>query len=166
MTKETLLLKLKEWSQKRKSSNNDEKSKGGGIFKGLMKGKSNTAASSAAQRGLDVGRLRREAKGDTKISEQDRIYFHGEGPPNLNTSLTSAAQVLRKPVFVSKEWSNGKVLDRLADTLGVQNQNNRTSDQDKRLQLFHIESGTLLEMDKKFGQVVKNGDTVVIARGW
>jgi hypothetical protein len=58
------------------------------------------------------------------------------------------------------------VLDRLADTLGVQNQNNRTGDQDKRLQLFHIESGTLLEMDKKFGDVVKTGDTIVIARGW
>jgi len=50
--------------------------------------------------------------------------------------------------------------------LGVQNQNNRTGDQEKRLQLFHIESGTLLEMDKKFGDLVKTGDTIVIARGW
>jgi hypothetical protein len=57
-------------------------------------------------------------------------------------------------------------LDRLADTLGVQNQNNRSEDKEKRLQLFHIESGTLLEMDRKFGELVKNGDTIVIARGW
>jgi AN1-type zinc finger protein 1 len=161
MSKETLLSKLKEWSSKRKSSTGDEKSKGG--LRGLIKIKSN---SSPVQRGMEIGHLKRDAKGDTKIPESERIYFHGEGPPNLTTPLTSAAQVLRKPVFVSKEWSNGKVLDRLADTLGVQNQNNRTSDQEKRLQLFHIESGTLLEMDKKFGQVVKNGDTIVIARGW
>jgi hypothetical protein len=58
------------------------------------------------------------------------------------------------------------VLDRLADTLGVSNQNNRTGEQDKRLQLFHIESGTLLKMDRKFGEFVKTGDTVVLARGW
>jgi hypothetical protein len=58
------------------------------------------------------------------------------------------------------------VLDRLADTLGVKNQNNQTLDKDKKLQLFHIESGTLLEMDRKFGELVKNGDTVVLARGW
>jgi hypothetical protein len=57
-------------------------------------------------------------------------------------------------------------LDRLADILGVPNENNRTTDQDRRLQLFHIESGTLLEMNKKFGELVKNGDTIVIARGW
>jgi len=57
-------------------------------------------------------------------------------------------------------------LDKLADILGVQNQNNRTGDKHKRLQLFHIESGTLLEMDRKFGELVKNGDTIVIARGW
>jgi hypothetical protein len=73
---------------------------------------------------------------------------------------------LRKPVFFSREWSNGKVLDKLAETLGVQNKNNSTGDKEKRLQLFHIESGTLLEMDRKFGELVKNGDTVVIARGW
>jgi hypothetical protein len=54
----------------------------------------------------------------------------------------------------------------LAEVLGVPNQNNRTVDQEKRLQLFHFESGTLLEMEKKFGELVKTGDTIVLARGW
>jgi AN1-type zinc finger protein 1 len=167
MTKEKLLSKLKEWSRSRKStSSSSESEKKPGLFKGLMRTKSNQPTSSVAQRGVEIGRLRREAKGDAKISEEKRVYVHAEGPPNLNGSVTQAAQVLKKPVFVSKEWSNGKVLDRLADALSVANLNNRSEDKDKRLQLFHIESGTLLEMDKKFGEVVKTGDTVVLARGW
>jgi len=164
ITKENLLTKLKEWSANRKAA--DEKGKGANIFKGLMRSKSNQPSSTIVQRSLAVSQLRKEAKGDAKIPDNERIYINGEGPPNLNGSITSAAQVLRKPVFFSKDWSNGKVLDRLADTLGVKNENNRTGDQDRRLQLFHIESGTLLDMNKKFGEVVKNGDTVVIARGW
>src|SRR5436190_5273634 len=164
MTKETLLKKIRVWSSNRNKSEN-EKPKGN-LLKSLIRTKSNQANSTVVQRGLEIGRLRKEAKGDTKITEDKWIYVHGEGPPNLNAPLTSAAQVLRKPVFYSKEWSNGKVLDRLADTLGVTNQNNRSDDKEKRLQLFHIESGTLLEMDRKFGELVKNGDTVVIARGW
>ena len=99
MTKEKLLSKLKEWSSNRKSGTDKPK---GSILKSLIRTKSNQANSTVVQRGLEIGRLRKEAKGDTKIAEDKRIYVHGEGPPNLNGPLTSAAQVLRKPVYFSK----------------------------------------------------------------
>jgi hypothetical protein len=67
-----------------------------------MKTRSNPGSSAIVQRGQEIGRLRREAKGDVKITEDKRVYVNGEGPPNLTTPLTSAAQVLRKPVFFSK----------------------------------------------------------------
>ena len=67
-----------------------------------MRTKSNQANSAVVQRGLEIGRLRKEAKGDTKIAEDKRIYVHGEGPPNLNAVVTSVTQVLRKPVYFSK----------------------------------------------------------------
>ena len=108
MTKEKLLSKLKEWSSNRKSSEN-EKPKGG-LLKGLIRTKSNQANSTVVQRGLEIGRLRKEAKGDTKIAEDKRIYVHGEGPPNLNAPLTNAAQVLRKPVFFSKVYSFAQIM--------------------------------------------------------
>jgi hypothetical protein len=100
MTKEKLLSKLKEWSLSRKSTNDDKPK--GGVLKGLIRPKSNQANSAVVQRGVAIGQLRREAKGDSKIAEDQRIYIHGEGPPNLNAPLTSAAQVIRKPVFFSK----------------------------------------------------------------
>jgi hypothetical protein len=100
MTKEKLLLRLKEWSLSRKTSVT-EKSKGG-LLKGLIRTKSNQANSTVVQRGLEIGKLRRDAKGDTKIAEDKRIYVHGEGPPNLSAPLTNAAQILRKPVYFSK----------------------------------------------------------------
>ena len=100
MTKENLLKKLKEWSLTRKSSES-EKPKGS-LIKNLIRTKSNQANSVVVQRGLEIGRLRRDAKGDTKIAEDKRIYVHGEGPPNLSVPLTNATQVLRKPVYFSK----------------------------------------------------------------
>lgn len=99
MTKEKLLIRLKEWSSNRKSSSDPKK---GSLLKGLMRTKSNQANSSVVQRGLEIGRLRKEAKGDTKITEDKRVYVHGEGPPNLTGPLTSASQLLRKPVYFSK----------------------------------------------------------------
>jgi hypothetical protein len=103
MTTDKLLLKLKEWSLKRKnsSSSSGDKPKNS-LLKGLIRTKSNQANSAVVQRGLEIGRLRKEAKGDTKIAEDKRIYVHGEGPPNLNAAVTSATQVLRKPVYFSK----------------------------------------------------------------
>jgi hypothetical protein len=103
MTKEKLLFKLKEWSSKRKSSSDDKKK--GGLLKGLIRTKSNQANSSVVQRGLEIGQLRKDAKGDTKIAEDKRVYVHGEGPPNLTGPLTSASQLLRKPVYFSKVCS-------------------------------------------------------------
>ena len=100
MTKEKLLSRLKEWSLTRKSSEN-EKPKGS-LIKSLIRTKSNQTNSTVVQRGLELGRLRREAKGDTKIAEDKRIYVHGEGPPNLTAPLINAAQILRKPVYFSK----------------------------------------------------------------
>lgn len=102
MTKEKLLLRLKEWSLTRKSSEKEKSS--GSLFKSLIRTKSNQANSAVVQRGLEIGRLRREAKGDTKIAEDNRIYVHGEGPPNLSAPLTNASQVLRKPVYFSKVY--------------------------------------------------------------
>ena len=102
LTKDKLLLRLKEWSSSRKSSSSGGDKPKNSLLKGLMRTKSNQANSTVVQRGLEIGRLRKEAKGDTKTAEDKRIYVHGEGPPNLNAPLTSAAQVLRKPVFFSR----------------------------------------------------------------
>jgi len=103
MTKDKLLLKLKEWSSIRKSSSSSDGDKPkNSLLKGLIRTKSSQANSTVVQRGLEIGRLRKEAKGDTKIAEDKRIYVHGEGPPNLTAPLTSATQVLRKPVYFSK----------------------------------------------------------------
>ena len=100
LSRESFLAKLKEWSSNRKSA--DGAKQKGSLLKGLIKTKSNQANSAVVRRGLEIGQLRREAKGDTKITEDKRIYVHGEGPPNLTTPLTSATQVLRKPVYFSK----------------------------------------------------------------
>ena len=102
MTKDKLLIRLKEWSQIRKSAE-DAKPKGS-LLKGLIRTKSNQANSSIVLRGQEIARLRKEAVGDSKLEESKRVYVHGEGPPNLTSSVVSATQVIRKSVYFSKVY--------------------------------------------------------------
>ena len=104
MTKDVFLQKLKDWSLKRKSA--EDGNRKGNLFKGLIRTNSNQTNSAVVQRGLEVARLKKEAKGDSKIAEDKRIYVNGEGPPNLSVPLTSATQVLRKPVYFSRVCSH------------------------------------------------------------
>jgi hypothetical protein len=103
MTKDKLLLRLKEWSLKRKSVAEDAKPKTS-VLKGLIRTKSKET-STVVIRGQEIARLRKEAVGDNKLEESKRVYVHGEGPPNLTSSIVSAGQVLRKPVYFSKVFS-------------------------------------------------------------
>jgi hypothetical protein len=93
VTKETLLLRLKEWKQKCTPAT---KSKGN-IFTGLVKTKS-------AEIAREMARLRKDAVGDSKVEESKRVYVYGSGPPNFNSPVASVAQLPRKPFYFSKVY--------------------------------------------------------------
>lgn len=109
---------------------------------------------------LELNKLKKEAKGDSKIPAEKRVYLHVEAEAATTTSKVSAGDY-----FYNKEWSVGRLLDAAAQALQVENVNNRGGGEDSKLRVFHIEGGRLLEFSEKVGIGLQNGNTIVLLRG-
>jgi hypothetical protein len=80
----------------------------------------------------------------------------------------AGAKVPRTDAFFSAEWVVGRVLDAAAQTLAVNNVNNRVDSEESKLRVFWVEGGRLLAFNEKLGPSgakVKSGDTLVLLRG-
>ena len=109
---------------------------------------------------LALNKLKKDAKGDSKIPAEKRVYLHVEAE-----AATTTSKVYAGDYFYSKEWSVGRLLDEAARVLQVENVNNRGGGEDSKLRVFHIEGGRLLEFSEKIGTALQNGNTIVLLRG-
>ena len=116
--------------------------------------------STAASRIVALNALKKSAKGDDKIPVEKRVYLYVEAEAN-----TTTAKLPKGDFWYSKEWSVGRMLDVAAKGLQVQNVNNRGGGEEEKLRIFHVEGGRLLEFGEKVGDVVANGNTIVLLRG-
>lgn len=107
-----------------------------------------------------INNLKAKARGDIKIPSERRIYLSTEASVD-----TTIAKHPSAPLFVSSEWSVGRMLDFVAKELQVQNLNNRVAGEEDRLRVFFVEGGRLLEFGEKVGETLRNGNTVVLLRG-
>lgn len=117
---------------------------------------SRSGAASAA----DVIKMKRAAKGDEKVPADKRVYLYVEAE-----ARTTTAKMPRGVFWFSKDWTVGRTLDVAAKMLMVQNVNNQGDDEEKRLRVFHVEGGRVLSFGEKLGDVVVNGNTIVMLRG-
>lgn len=109
---------------------------------------------------MDLAKLKRAAKGDEKIPIQNRIYVHVEAEAKSTTSKLPSGQF-----YYGKDWVVGRVLDKAAQALQVQNINNRDDGDGNKLRVFHVEGGRVLGFGEKLGECVVNGNTLVLLRG-
>jgi len=107
-----------------------------------------------------VNKLKMEAKGDTKVPQEKRVYLFVEASADTTTAKFPTGKF-----YYSKDWSIGRVLDAAAKALQVQNVNNRVPGEEERLRVFHVEAGRLLEFSEKVGDVLATGNTIVLLRG-
>lgn len=108
----------------------------------------------------ELTKLKRAAKGDEKIPLQSRIYVHVEAEAKSTTSKLPSGQF-----YYGKDWTVGRVLDKAAQALQVQNVNNREDGDGNKLRVFHVEGGRVLGFGEKLGECVVNGNTLVLLRG-
>lgn len=108
----------------------------------------------------ELAKLKRAAKGDEKIALASRIYVHVEAEAKSTTS-----KLPRGEFYYGKEWTVGRVLDKAAQALQVQNVNNREESDEKKLRVFHVEGGRVLGFGEKLGEAVVSGNTLVLLRG-
>lgn len=83
-------------------------------------------------------RLKGKAKGASGIPSSDRLYFLILLPKKIQNSKCKA-------VFVSKDWSVGKVVDSVATVCDVVNKNNEMKA--PKLRLFRKIDGTQVSTD-------------------
>jgi predicted nucleic acid binding AN1-type Zn finger protein len=109
---------------------------------------------------LALAELKKSAKGDDKIPMQDRIYFYIERPESRYidtvTNQSTVRPAKKLPVYFSKDMVVGRVLDKSSELLSI---SNRNSNSDKKIGLY---SAQLLPYSAKLGDLVKNGDQLVV----
>ena len=95
---------------------------------------------------VQLMKLKMKAHGPKSIGNQDRIYF----------GIKSSKNKEPKAVFVSQNWPFGKVVDVIADQVGLENKNN-VADAPK-LKLFKNLDGLLVtdQLDKSLHELIKN----------
>lgn len=122
--------------------------------------KPNAKSTTAASRIVALNALKKDAKGDAKVPLDQRVYIHVEAEAN-----TTTAKLPRGKFWYGKDWSVGRVLDAAAKGLQVENMNNRGGGEEERLRVYHVEGGRVLDFAEKVGDVLTNGNTVVLLRG-
>ena len=105
---------------------------------------------------VQLMKLKMKAVGAKSIPTNERIYF---GIKTVKKDM--------KPVFVCIKWPFGKVLDNIADLVGLENKNNVAGA--PKLKLFKNVDGQLAaqELDKSLEEMLKeeeifNGDTLIL----
>ncbi|CCX06178.1 hypothetical protein FPQ18DRAFT_334321 [Pyronema domesticum] len=107
-----------------------------------------------------VMKMKKEAKGDEKVPVPKRVYVHVEAE-----ARTATARIPRGVFWYSKEWKVGRVLDAAAKSLQVTNVNNQVDSDEKKLRIFHVEGGRVLEFNEMIGDIAVDGNTLVLMRG-
>lgn len=134
------------------------------------------SASSSKNRVSELALLRKGAKGDMKITSNNRIYLWCLYVNPQNTLSDSEESELfekinierdRHPLFVSRAWPVGRALDSIADHLSIRNLNNSTRDSKERLYMFQLngESPNMINTSERCEKAFKNGDVVYLVRG-
>ena len=109
---------------------------------------------------MALNALKKDSKGDAKIPVEQRAYLHVEAEAS-----TTTAKLPQGKFWYGKDWSVGRVLDAAARALQVENMNNRGGGEGERLRVYHAEGGRVLDFGEKVGDVLGNGNTVVLLRG-
>lgn len=108
---------------------------------------------------VQLMRLKGKAAGSKGIPITDRVYFVVYPPLTFRQKS--------KAVFVSKQWSIGRVTDSVAELCDIPNRNNQTAA--TKLRLFHHHDGQIVctEMERKLDLLlnegtVMDGETLVL----
>ncbi|GFN93040.1 An1-type Zinc finger protein 1-like [Plakobranchus ocellatus] len=104
-------------------------------------------------------KLKTKATGDVGIPQAERVYF------NILLPIESKKPPI--PLFVSKMWSIGRLIDFVADKASITNRNNTGAV--KKLAMFHGDTGIRLPPDSSINGLLEdsavmllNGSTVIL----
>lgn len=106
---------------------------------------------------VQLMRVKGSAIGPKNVPMSERCYFLVHLPLTVKNKHIGTS----KGVFVNMQWTFGKCIDSMADTLKVPNNNTNAAIMNK-LQLFHHSNGALIydEMDTPLTKLFENSTIV------
>ena len=167
---EVAMLRLKKLLGNTKSNNNSKSSSGMKLFSFG----NNKSTNSTASRMIELNKLKRSAKGDSRIPINDRIYVW----INYNSDDDTKFE-LKQGQFFSKRWPIGKMLDSSAELSKIKNVNNKEVDKSLKLAMFrrkrddnsknndnnNEEEFIYIPTNGRVEKEIKDGDEIYILRG-
>lgn len=109
---------------------------------------------------VQLMKIKGKATGLKSIPTADRVYF------NVTHISNQGEQTL--PIFVSLQWTVGRVIDAIAEEHKLQNNNNKSAE--KKLRLFKKDDGNIISknVSDNINSLLKencliNGENLVIA---
>lgn len=149
--------RLRAWGASKKAS---AQKQGTGVMGGLRKAATSSSQQARNRTVAELNQLKRTAKGDERLPAEKRVHVYVEASAD-----TTKAKHPSGRFYYSKDWTMGRVLDVAAKGLQVENVNNRSEGEGEKLRVFHVEQGRLLEFKEKVGDVLRDGNTIVLLRG-
>lgn len=98
-------------------------------------------------------KIKMKASGDGSIPQEERIY--------LRVLMPLGKKEREHPMFFSKYWTVGKVIDKIAVTARLKNDNNKA--ESKKLRLFHGSSGDVLDLQHPLEHFQSQDDCLVLS---
>lgn len=140
------------------------------VFSLKPKKKSSTSSSpSASQKIIQLAKLKAEAKGDPKISLSERVHYYVQYVSEDNLPSENN----QKCYYVSRSWPVGRLLDYTAKEMKIKNENNKTTDELKRLTIFRdprsgeqsSDDFIFVPANGRVSQEIKDADHLYLVRG-
>ncbi|EGV63031.1 hypothetical protein PSN45_004702 [Yamadazyma tenuis] len=119
---------------------------------------------------VELQLLRKNAKGDAKIPDSDRVYvwcLHVNALEEEEDKLTKIdVHSQRVGIFVNKNWPIGRALDVISDELHIKNNNNKTTEVNERLNIFKVsdDQPVLLKTGDRCKDL-RQGEVLYLVRG-
>ncbi|KAI8853879.1 hypothetical protein BC829DRAFT_381545 [Chytridium lagenaria] len=111
---------------------------------------------------IELMKMRSKAKGDANVSQENRVYIrvYLPQPESKEDSM---------PLFFHKDWSVGRLVDKIASIANLENVNNKAV-AEKMLSLHQYETGDVLAMSSTLNELVSanildNGSSIILRRG-
>ncbi|KND00068.1 uncharacterized protein SPPG_04409 [Spizellomyces punctatus DAOM BR117] len=109
---------------------------------------------------IELMKMKMHAKGEKPVPLESRVYFRIYFP--LESKIENQA------MFFHKDWTIGRLIDNIAAAVKIQNMNN-TGPEDKKLNLFHGDTGGHLATDATLSSLIstrrlQSGQALILER--
>ncbi|XP_077983492.1 AN1-type zinc finger protein 1-like [Glandiceps talaboti] len=123
--------------------------------KGAIKKSGQGAKSKKTAAKVALMKMKLHANGDKGLPQSERIYFE--------VLLPLEHKIKSQPMFFSKMWTVGRIVDKIAELASLPNNNNVSTA--KKLRVFDADSGSILPLEDRLETCLESENATLLNGG-